>query len=121
VVVVTDDPSDHVVVDRSPSDVFVEVNTDVDDCASAGVTPTTALIKRPATNFISASPMLHKRGHRHTQKLINVRPIESEVTEYLKEAVTTQARAVTLQSLERSASMAAISSVAMVCRPGRLQ
>jgi len=54
VVVVTDDPSDHVVVYRSPSDVFVEVNTDV-DCASAGATPTTALIKRPAINFISAS------------------------------------------------------------------
>jgi hypothetical protein len=60
VVVVTDDPSDQVVVDRDPpSDVrsLVYVDDD-DDCASAGAIPTTALIRKAETNFISLSKIL---------------------------------------------------------------
>jgi hypothetical protein len=65
-VVVSDDPSDQVVVVRLPSDVGVvvdvDVDVDVDVCASAGTIPTTVPIKnRAVSDFMRPSESYGKR------------------------------------------------------------
>jgi hypothetical protein len=63
-VVVSDDPSDQVVVVRLPSDVgvVVDVDVDVDVCASAGTIPTTVPIKnRAVSDFMRPSESYGKR------------------------------------------------------------
>jgi hypothetical protein len=64
-VVVSDDPSDQVVVVRLPSDVGVVVDVDVVDvdvCASAGTIPTTVPIKnRAVSDFMRPSESYGKR------------------------------------------------------------